>query len=57
MKKIFGYFTIAEAALWCISVALITVSFAVFDRTNVLAFIASLIGVTSLIFIAKGNPV
>lgn len=57
MKKIFGYFTIAEAALWCTSVALITVSFAVFDRTNVLAFIASIIGVTSLIFIAKGNPV
>lgn len=35
---------------------LITVSFCVFDRENYLTLTASLIGVTSLIFNAKGNP-
>lgn len=57
MKKVFGYFSIAEAALWSASVAAITISFFVFDRTNILAFAASLVGVTALIFVAKGNPV
>lgn len=51
-----GYFTKAEIILWCLSVALIAVSFFVFDRENYLTLVASLIGVTSLIFIAKGNP-
>lgn len=35
---------------------LIIVSFCVFDRENHLALLASLVGVTSLIFNAKGNP-
>ena len=35
---------------------LIIISFCVFDRTNFLTLCASLIGVTSLIFNAKGNP-
>lgn len=35
---------------------LITVSFALFDRESYLTLSASLIGVTSLIFNAKGNP-
>lgn len=34
----------------------ILVSFCIFDRTNYLTLAASLIGVTSLIFNAKGNP-
>ena len=42
--------------LWCFSVALIILSFCFFDRTNYLTLAASLIGVTSLIFNAKGNP-
>ena len=37
--------------------ALIVVSFAVFDRSNYLVFAASLIGATSLILNAKGNPI
>lgn len=32
-------------------------SFCVFDRENYLTLAASLIGVTSLIFNAKGNPI
>lgn len=35
---------------------LITASFCVFDRENYLTLTASLVGVTSLIFNAKGNP-
>ncbi len=49
-------FTGAETALYAVSVSLILISFFLFDRQNVLTLIASLIGVTSLIFAAKGNP-
>ena len=56
MKKIIKYFTKTEITIWCISVLLITVSFALFDRESYLTLSASLIGVTSLIFNAKGNP-
>lgn len=55
-KLLFGYFTIGEIALWCISMTIIIVFFFVFDRKNYLTLVASLIGVTSLIFNAKGNP-
>ena len=49
-------FSSLEIALWVSSVALIVISFLAFDRTNYLTLLASLIGVTSLIFNAKGNP-
>ncbi len=49
-------FTGAEIALYICSVCLILVSFFLFDRKNVLTLIASLVGVSSLIFAAKGNP-
>lgn len=55
-KSILSYFTRGEITLWCISVFLILVSFFAFDRENYLTLAASLIGVTSLIFNAKGNP-
>lgn len=59
MSKIFKakYFSKGEIALWCFSVLFITVSFCIFDRDGYLTLIASLIGVTSLIFNAKGNPI
>ncbi len=57
LKKVFRYFTKLEITLWCASVILIVTSFLIFDRENFLTLIASLIGVTSLIFAAKGNPV
>ena len=56
MKRLFTYFSRLELALWISSVALILISFLVFDRSNYLTLAASLIGVTSLIFSAKGNP-
>ena len=57
MKKLLSYFSKLEIALWISSVLLILVSFLVFDRVNYLTLAASLIGVTSLIFNAKGNPI
>lgn len=56
LKSMLSYFTRVEITLWCASVVLIAVSFFVFDRENYLTLAASLIGVTSLIFNAKGNP-
>ena len=50
------YFSRSDLCLWFSSLALITVSFCIFDRANYLTLIASLIGATSLIFNAKGNP-
>lgn len=56
LKILAKYFTIGEKVLWSVSVALIVISFCLFDRENYLTLIASLVGVTSLIFNAKGNP-
>ncbi len=56
MKKYLSYFTKWEKALWVSSVAVICIFFAVFDGSGWMKLIASLIGVTSLIFLAKGNP-
>lgn len=56
LKRLINYFSKIEIALWCSSIALIIVSFYIFDRENYLTLMASLIGVTSLIFNAKGNP-
>ena len=44
-----------EKALWLVSMLVITVSFFFGIEKNPLTLVASLIGVTSLIFIAKGN--
>ncbi len=57
IKRFINYFSKAEIILWCSSVALIFISFCIFDRENYLTLAASLVGVTSLIFNAKGNPV
>ena len=51
-----AYFTKGELALWLGSLALIVVAFCIWDRANYLTLAASLVGVTSLIFCAKGNP-
>ena len=52
-----NYFTKGEVALWGASVTLILAAFLIFDRVNYMTLAASLIGVTSLIFNAKGNPI
>ncbi len=50
------YFSPSEKLLWLSSVGLILFSFFLFDKENYLALVSSLLGVTSLIFCAKGNP-
>ena len=57
MKKFSAYFSKGELALWGASTMLILVSFLIFDRENTMTLAASLIGTTSLIFNAKGNPI
>lgn len=56
-KETKGYFSKFELLLWSLSVIIIIVAFIAFDRSSYLTLIASLIGVTSLIFNAKGNPI
>jgi len=56
MKRLLSYFSKLEITLWVSSIALILISFIAFDRANYLALIASMIGVSSLLFNAKGNP-
>lgn len=56
-RKIFNYFTKAEITLWSLSVTFILVSFFIFKVSSVFSLITSLIGITALIFCAKGNPI
>ncbi|MBQ6718390.1 MAG: nicotinamide mononucleotide transporter [Clostridia bacterium] len=51
-----NYFSKIDIFLWSSSALLIIGSFFIFDRGNYLTLLASIIGVTSLIFSAKGNP-
>ena len=51
-----NYFSKTEIIIWTFSVLSIAASFCLFDGENYLTLSASLIGVTSLIFNAKGNP-
>ena len=57
MKKLCMYFSREEWTLWSVSSFLIVASFLLFDRVNTMTLAASLIGTTSLIFNAKGNPI
>ena len=57
LKKITSYFTKFELWLWFCSVILIISSFLIFNRENYLTLITSLIGVTALVLLAKGNPI
>ena len=56
MKKLFNYFTKFEITLWFSSILFILISFLLFDRNNHFTLVSSLVGVTSLILCAKGNP-
>ncbi|MBQ9416336.1 MAG: nicotinamide mononucleotide transporter [Clostridia bacterium] len=50
------YFSLFEVVLWGISVLLVTLAFVRFGGNGWLSYMASLIGVTSLVLSAKGNP-
>lgn len=57
MKRLFNYFSTSEIILWVCEVVLVVTFFCIFDRSGFLNLIASLIGITALIFCAKGNPI
>lgn len=56
MKRMLNYFTKGEIILWFSSVLVIIASFFAFKSESYLTLVASIVGVTSLIFCAKGNP-
>ena len=56
IKSVFTYFSKGELLLWLGSLTVVLAAFLLFDRESYLSLSASLIGVTSLIFNAKGNP-
>lgn len=56
LKKLIAYFSTGELILWSSSIVLILLSFYIFDGSDHMTLAASVIGVTSLIFNAKGNP-
>lgn len=55
MKRLLSYFTLEEKILWVSSVVLIFGSELVFRTGNWAGTLSSVLGVTSLIFAAKGN--
>lgn len=55
LNRIKNYFTAGEWVLWFASCTAIIISFFMFSNGALLTLVASLIGVTSLIFNAKGN--
>ncbi len=55
LKKILGYFSVFEWLLWSGSTLVITLAFVLGGEFYPLTLIASLVGVTALIFLAKGN--
>ncbi|MCI5728227.1 MAG: nicotinamide riboside transporter PnuC [Clostridia bacterium] len=56
IKKLLGCFSRGELALWGFSTGILLLTFLLFDRGNWTTLAASVIGVTSLLFCAKGNP-
>ncbi len=57
MKKLLRYFSPFEWSLWLLSILVILLSFLWSRDFYLLTLIASLVGVTALIFLAKGNVV
>lgn len=57
IKRITGYFSKGELVLWVLSVTMIVSSFCIFGGNGLLTLLASLIGVTSILINANGNPI
>lgn len=54
MKKLISQLTPAERAIWIISALSVIISYAVFGGGSVVKLITTLVGVTALVFVAKG---
>lgn len=57
LKSVFSHFSKGELMLWSGSAFVIMLSFVLFDRQNYFNLISSLLAVTALIFVAKGDPI
>lgn len=57
LKSLVSYFTKFEIALWIVAVLLIVIPFFVFDTKNYMTLFVSILGITAIVFIAKGNPI
>lgn len=55
LKKIFGNFTVTDYVLWGFSVAAIILSAVLFGNSDALTLVATLFGVTSLIFMQRAT--
>ena len=56
LNQFLNYFTKFEKILWSVSVILIISTFIFLENNGLLTLIASLVGITALLFNAKGNP-
>ncbi len=56
IKSMLNYFSKSEKILWSVTIVFIVGSFLIFDRENYFTLLLSVLGATSLIFSAKGNP-
>ena len=57
MKKLLKYFSIFEWCLYIAGVITVILCFVLFENKDVFNLIGSLIGITALIFLSKGNPI
>lgn len=55
INKFFCDFNKFEVCLWILSMLVVTISFLIPKENNIITLVASLVGVTALIFIAKGS--
>ena len=57
MNRLFSYFSKKEWGLWTISVGLLFASYLLFEEKNPATLLVSILGVSSLLFCAKGHPI
>lgn len=57
IKNFIKNLTLFEKTLWLVSVIVVSVTFFAFGNTDYISLCASLIGVTALIFLAKGHAI
>lgn len=56
MKNIFKTLNIAEWIIWAVGIAAVISSFFIFGNTRYTYLVGSLLGVSALVFVSKGNP-
>ncbi len=57
LKKFWNYFSVYEKCLWLFSVSAILATQFIFEESKWISTVSSMMGITSLMFIAKGNPI